>query len=426
MPVGTEIFGTYVPKISVPTGTFYMMKSILYKLKEEDTWKEYLNYKLEKANLSKKEQLELIEYINSKKYIEVVENVLLEKNLSIPEKKCINKLGNNKKRVVYSFKYDEVKLLKVIAFLLYCYDEKQSNGCFSFRKGFGAHKAIKVLTKTEEISKMWSYKLDIHDYFNSIPIPKLLPILKEVIKDDMLLYEFFENFLTEDKAYYCENIMNEKRGVMAGTPTSPFLANIYLKEIDEYFIKEKIPYARYSDDIIFFTKTEEELIKYRDIMLNFLNKYELTINTEKEKINKPEEEWEFLGVSFKNGEIDLSEATKNKLKGKISRKARAIRRWMLRKNATNTQAMKVMIKIFNRKFYTNNNINELTWAKWFFPLITKDEGLREIDNYLQKYIRYIPYGKHSKKNYKVKYKDLKELGYKSLVNEYYLFAKSVK
>ena len=108
-------------------------------------------------------------------------------------------------------------------------------------------------------------------------------------------------------------------------------------------------------------------------------------------------------------------------KGKIKRKARALRRWKLRKNATDDQTMKVMIRIYNKKFFECGSRHELTWSRWFFPIVTEEIGFKQIDAYLQQYIRYIPTGCHSKKNYKTTYKKLKELGYRSLVNEYYKF-----
>jgi len=308
---------------------------------------------------------------------------------------------------------------------LYCYDEKHPEGCYSFRRGYGAHKAIYQLANIPNISNMWCYKLDIHDYFNSISIPILLPILKEIIDDDIHLYNFFEKILIEDKAYYEEKIIEESRGIMAGTPISPFFANIYLKEIDTYFKNEKIPYARYSDDIILFANNKEDLDKYKNKLISFLKKYKLTINPKKEKEISPNESWEYLGIEYKEGNIDLSVATKDKLKGKIRRKARSIRRWMLKRQATEDKGMRVMIKVFNRKFFETGIDHELTWSRWFFPIVTVKNGFEEIDNYLQQYIRYIPTGKHNKKNYKTKYSDLKELGYRSLVNEYYKFKNSI-
>ena len=396
------------------------MESILQQLDRHSVWQEYLEYKSEKNRLTEKEKADLSEFIELKKYKRAAGNILNSEPMSIPQKKQINKLGGSK-RVVYSFTDDENTVLKLLSYLLYRYDDQLASGCYSFRKGFSVQKAINKIINTPGISKMWSYKLDIKNYFNSISVPVLLPILKKTVSDDPLLFQFFCRMLSENSAYYEGEIVQENRGAMAGTPTSPFLANIYLKELDSYFTDRGIIYARYSDDIIVFAQTEEELAEYRDTLYRFLSKYELTVNEKKEKITKPAEAWEYLGVEYKNGRTDLSSSTKQKLKGKIRRKARALYRWKLRKNASDEQSMKAMIRSFNRKFYENNNPHDLTWSRWFFPVVTEKKGFEEIDAYLQQYIRYISTGCHSKKNYRISYSLLKELGYRSLVNEYYKF-----
>ena len=61
----------------------------------------------------------------------------------------------------------------------------------------------------------------------------------------------------------------------------------------------------------------------------------------------------------------------------------------------------------------------------FFPLINCDEGLKKVDEYLQYYLRYLSTGRHNKANYRLRYKDLKENNYKSLVNEYYKFKNTI-
>jgi len=68
------------------------MNSILNKLNNEQIWMEYLNNKLEKGYLTKKEKSEWDEYITNKKYLEVVDNILEGKGLGIPEKRLINKI----------------------------------------------------------------------------------------------------------------------------------------------------------------------------------------------------------------------------------------------------------------------------------------------------------------------------------------------
>ncbi len=109
------------------------------------------------------------------------------------------------------------------------------------------------------------------------------------------------------------------------------------------------------------------------------------------------------------------------MKGKIRRKARAIFRWRLKKNASAEHAQKVLIRTMNKKFYDTQDAHELTWSRWFFPLLSESAGLKEIDAYLQQYIRYTATGSHGKKNYDTRYSDMKELGYRSLVHEFYQF-----
>jgi len=62
---------------------------------------------------------------------------------------------------------------------------------------------------------------------------------------------------------------------------------------------------------------------------------------------------------------------------------------------------------------------EFSWSRWFFPNLTVDTGLKTVDAYLQEYIRYTITGRHYKGNYRIRYKTLKEWGYRNLVHEYY-------
>ena len=83
-----------------------------------------------------------------------------------------------------------------------------------------------------------------------------------------------------------------------------------------------------------------------------------------------------------------------------------------------------MISIFNRKFYDDRKENGFTWSRWYFPVITDVSDLKEIDAYLIENIRYLSSGRYYKGNYRVRYEDIKKLGFRSLVNEYYKYIKS--
>ena len=410
--------------------------SILEELGVNNTWQDFFAYKTEKSHLSKRETAFLKNFIETEAYKAISENILNKDfRFSVPEKRFLNKHGKAKKRIVYTFLEQENTVLKLIAFLLYRYDNAQPQNCYSFRRNYGAKKAIVTITKEKDISNKFSCKIDIKDYFNKIDVELLLPILQNILSDDKPLFLFFENLLRADKAIFNGTIITEKRGAMAGTPISQFFANIYLAEMDRFFLEAGVLYARYSDDIIFFTDTREALDEHFKTIKTFLEKYHLKLNPDKVKLTEPGGKWDYLGVSFYNGSIGLSEVTLKKIKGKIRRKARSIYRWKIRKAATNEKALAVFSRVINKKFfgqycsnassqYCSNassrvEDNEFTWARWFFPLITQDNDLKKIDAHVQEYMRYVSSGRFSKANYRTRYSDLKELGYRSLVNEYH-------
>ena len=398
------------------------MNSILDELSNDDVWKEYLEFKKNQASISKYEIKKLEEYIYSKKYLEITDKIICgEYIFSIPKKHLINKINKSKKRVVYSFDENENYVLKVITYLFSKkYDNKYVDNCYSFRRNSSVKNAINRIVRTKEINQLYGYKVDISNYFNSIDVSIMLKKLKVFIPDDAKLYNLIEKILLEKRVLFEERIIEEEKGIMAGVPISSFLANIYLMDIDNYFEDSNVLYFRYSDDIIFFTD-ENEIELYMKILNNKIRENKLKLNEEKIiKIN-PGDKWDFLGFSFENGKIDISSVAKDKIKGKIRRASRKLRRWMLRKDASYDRAIRAVIRKFNKKFYMIDNTNELTWCLWYFPIINTDEGLKEIDNYMQQELRYIATGKHSKKNYNIRYKELKELGYKPLVSEYYKF-----
>ena len=400
------------------------MPSILSQLDDQAVWEAFLAHRLLKGRFTWTLFSDADDYVANERYLPVAKAFIRGEGPGVPERKRINKMGTGKKRTVYCFSPDETRVLKLIAYLLYRYDGCFSPNCYSFRRGVKASDAIFRLRKALRGRKMWAYKLDIHDYFNSISIPILLPILKKLLSDDPPLYAFFERMLTDGRALADGETIRENRGVMAGTPTSPFLADVYLMEVDRHFTDAGVIYARYSDDIILFAPDRETLEAHRATLLGFLKQYRLEVNPEKERIYTPDEPFEFLGFRCHGEAIDVSGAVRKKMKDKIRRAARSLQRWRIDKGLEPEQAMKGLIRKFNAKLFEGDDPDSLSWSRWFFPVINRTGGLKEIDLYLQQYIRYLSTGRHAKANYRVRYKDLKALGYRSLVHEFYRYRRS--
>ena len=394
--------------------------SLIDLLDNHDIWKEFLETKLNNSYLPVKIIEKYKMFIENKKYEQIVKNIIDDKYIfSIPTKILISKMAKTKKRIVYNYNEEETYVLKLLSYLLYKYDYMFTPNLYSFRKNIGVKRAIHDIMYHKNINNMYGYKLDISNYFNSIPINQLLLNLKQDLQDEKL-YSLFEKILTNQYVNYNGKILLEtNKGIMAGIPISAFLANYYLKDLDKYFYENNIVYARYADDIIVFDANLDCLNEHIQFIKNYIENKGLTINKEKEVFYNKGDKFSFLGFSYYKGTIDLSDNTKRKIKGKIRRTARGLRRWMLKNNATSEITLKAMNRKFNRKFYGKQE-NNLTWKYWFFPVINTSNSLKEIDLYMQSYERYIITGCHNKKNLaKVPYSLLKKCNYKSLVHEYY-------
>ncbi len=126
-----------------------------------------------------------------------------------------------------------------------------------------------------------------------------------------------------------------------------------------------------------------------------------------------------MGFCYHKGVIDVAPASVEKLKAKMRRKTRALVRWKARKKVDGHKAAKAFIRVMNRKLFDNTAEHELTWTRWYFPIINTTRSLKLIDNYCQSCIRYLATGKRNKSAYQFRYEQMKELGYISLVNRYY-------
>ena len=391
--------------------------SLLDSLCDEKVWEEFAQYKASHGNMTKKEQHRLDEYISNKRYLPLARTL----NFSLPEKGFVNKSGSDKKRVIYTFPEDETWVLKLLAWLLYRYDSAFHDSCYSFRQDMTAKTAVRDVLAVKGLDGKWVLKLDIHDYFNSIPSQRLAEELSAVITDDPKLLEALTRFFTLDKAVCGGETVSENRGAMAGVPLSAFFANIYLASLDRMFEQLNVPYFRYSDDILVLARTKDEAVEYYGLIAGHVADKGLSLNPEKYSLTAPGEPFEFLGFGYHCGETDLSASTLKKTKAKIKRKAAAIYRRKLKKGLDGDAAARAMIKTFNRKFFEVSREHELSWSRWYFPVLTSDKGLHELDRYLTQNIRFLYTGRHCKRNYRVTYEHIKSLGYKSLVNEFYKF-----
>ena len=394
------------------------------QLSRPECWEKFYTYKTSLA-CPKRFAEELRDFIDGRAYLPVCGAVVRGDRFPLPERSVVSKMSTQKKRVVYCYPRAENTVLKLLTWLLLRrYDGLFAGNLYSFRPGRAAKDAVLRLRSLPGAGTSYVYKADISDYFNSVPVERLLPELEEVLSDDPRLFAFLRGQLAEPEVLEKGQPLTERKGIMAGTPLSAFYANLYLRALDARFAALGVPYARYSDDIIVFSATEEEALAHAAFIRAYLTEKGLALNPDKEQFTAPGEGWTYLGFRYRNGVTDLAPASLTKMKRKMRRKTRALERWRGRYGLEREKAAAAFIRVFNRKLFENPADNELTWAYWFFPVLTTDESLRAIDAYAQDCLRYLLSGTRTKARYNVRYEDLKRLGYRSLVHEYYAFRRA--
>ncbi len=400
---------------------FFDLMDIIDGLSQKDKWEEFLSYRQSSRRMSKEEIRLWREFIDSGRFLVTASEIKEESYMPpLPHKMEINKTGSTKKRIVYSYPDDLCRILKFICYALYRYDGYFSADCYAFRPDLSARDALPLIYKAVRGSQVYSLKADISDYFNSIDTAKLLSRLSFLKKDDQRLYTLFEKMLTADKAIdSAGNIVKMKRGAMAGIPVAPFFANVYLTETDRFFEDKDLLYMRYSDDILICAGSREKLENAKEALFERLEADGLKLNTSKLNTYGPGDPIEYLGFAISEDCIDISTMTMTKLKDKMRRKAHALRRWCTGRKLPPERGAKGFITAMNHKLYVHSEDDTFSWSRWFFPNITTDKSLKELDAYMQQYVRWCVSGRHYKGNYRISYEDMKKWGYKSLVHEYY-------
>lgn len=396
---------------------------MLEKLLDTKSWNEFIKSKLDNNYSSIFTKRKVNKILANNTYKDISKSIVDgEYQFSIPNKHIISKNSSSKRRVVYLLTLEESFVLKHISYLLYQYDDLFAPNLYSFRKKTGVKSAINEIRKKHNLSGLYGYKLDISNYFNSINIDLFLDELKDNVDDDV--FNLFSKLFSDKRVSYRGQIIEENKGAMAGVPLSAFAANFYIRNIDEFFYKEKVFYLRYADDIIFFTKSKDDRDKYIRSLKTLLNEKHLSINEDKVSYIEPGEYFEFLGFGFDGKTIDISKHSKKKIKSKIKRQARRLLMWKDKKNLPPEKALIAINKKFNKKFYGKVD-NETSWSYWYFPIINTSKSLKEVDAYFQDEQRYLYTGRHNKMNYKkCPYETLKSCGYKPLVREYFEFRKN--
>ena len=336
--------------------------------------------------------------------------------LGPPARRLLNK-ADGRKKVVFTFAPADELFLKALNKILQATTAADhSRLCHSFQPGRGPRTAYREIRKIRGLQELHCLHLDVRDFFNSIPVQTLLESLPRTISEDEALFGLLTRTLREERVRSGDElVVDHHKGVMAGTPLAPLLSNLYLRPLDDAFEAARVPFLRYADDIVVFGTAQEVAQRGADIEER-LRSLGLELNPRKTRLSSPGESWEFLGLRYERGTLDLAANSVAKLRRRVRRIVRRARR--------RPEPARLAVRRLNRRLYGlgAGSATDFTWASWFFPLLTVDATLHRLDRLIQEHLRFAVTGVHSRRNLKdVPYEGLRGVGYLPLVTAYHAY-----
>ena len=339
-----------------------------------------------------------------------------------PEHFKVPKNFSGRKRDIYTWHNNVKHLLSLIAFTLREKEHIYPDGLYSFRTSVSAKDFLRKLKTFENPEKYYIIRADISNYVASIVPELIIPKLSELWKDDPAFLDLLKFLLLRRECIERDGTLTAcEPGGLGGIPLANHFMNVYLMEMDEYFEPRAPLYCRYSDDVIIFARTRREAEEYLEQVYKILKDKRLHTNPDKTHLLSLGEEVEILGFRFEGGKLDISNHAKKKLKRKLRVHAKKLIKYKAEKGLSSEEAGRLMVEYCQNVFFGRDSGNELSWSRWLFPVITEDTSLKELDRYSQDAIRMVMCGSFAKKRYRIRYEELKKLGYKSIVYAYYHF-----
>ncbi|MBQ2147226.1 MAG: hypothetical protein II439_02950, partial [Firmicutes bacterium] len=193
--------------------------TLLQQLSSPESWEAFYEYKT--SLICPKDYVEALRaFIDDKRYLPMCERIASGERFPLPKKVVLSKMGSQKKRTVYIYPEPENTVCKLLTWLLLRkYDGLFAAGLYSFRPRVTAKDALRRLARTPGIRQKYAYKVDVSNYFNSVPIHRLIPMLEETIGvDDPALFAFLRRLLEEPFVLENGSPVEEQKGIMAGPP----------------------------------------------------------------------------------------------------------------------------------------------------------------------------------------------------------------
>lgn len=245
---------------------------------------------------------------------------LISRNyLSLPMKNssCLKKDGSKRELGMLSIS-DKIVQRAVKILIEPQFEKLFLDVSYGYRPNKSPAKAVKrLLHYVHTEHRPWAVVCDINNCFDTIPHEPFLQNFATFL-NDILIVGLIEEWIKMGRVSGSFKWTDSTIGLHQGAILSPMLTNFYLHPLDEAMIVKKVGFVRYADDFVIACKTKEEALLMLAFANEFMNKQlKQTLNPDC-RIYGPAEPFTFLGVTVRNGSVELNNEKLNVLKTRMS------------------------------------------------------------------------------------------------------------
>ena len=205
----------------------------------------------------------------------------------------------------------------VVQVLTPIFDPGFSDSSHGFRPNRSAHGAAKQVRRTIRIGYRFVVDMDLSKFFDRVQHDVLMSRMGRQVRDKLLL-KLIGRYLRA--GVMVDGVLQATlEGTPQGGPISPLLANILLDDLDKQLETRGLPFVRYADDFVIFTKSRRSAERVFVSVSGFLTgKLRLVVNQEKSRIVSHDGA-EFLGFVFRGvrGTIQVASKSHQRFKHRI-------------------------------------------------------------------------------------------------------------
>jgi RNA-directed DNA polymerase len=211
---------------------------------------------------------------------------------------------------------DRVIQQAIVQVLTPLFDPTFSESSHGFRPKRSAHGAAKQVQRTIRQHR-YAVDMDLSKFFDRVQHDVLMNRVARKVRDKRML-KLIGRYLRAG-VVVCGVFQPTTEGTPQGGPASPLLANILLDDLDKELEARGLPFVRYADDFVIFTKSHRSAKRVFASVTRYLtNRLRLVVNQTKSRI-VASNGVQFLGFVFRGrwATINVSEKSIHRFKHRV-------------------------------------------------------------------------------------------------------------